>query len=90
MPLCPALLSGNAASMAGTTSSPLSCMPAVIEASACVGSACVKWVPEHRTDDGFAPLRANEYLDGGELTGMGWCADNLRRAPFADAVGGEE
>ena len=90
MPLCPALLSGNAASMAGSTLFPLFSMPLVIEASACLGSACVKWVPEHRTDDGFAPLRANEYLDVSELTGLGWCADNLRRAPFADAAEGKE
>ena len=89
MPLCPALLSGNAASMAGTTSSPLCCMPAVIEASACLGSVCAKWVPESGSS-GSNEGPMNEGGDKYPLTGFGWCADNLRRAPFADAAGGEE
>lgn len=89
MPLCPALLSGNAASMSSSESKPYYCMSEVIEASACLGSACAKWVPQIR----YAGSSGAPMYEGGDkypITGLGWCADNLRREPFADAAGGKE
>lgn len=57
----------------------------------CVGSACPMWVPEvtrkggaHGTHDVLEPAPANPRAGDGKLTNLGWCADNLRRAPWAD------
>ncbi len=79
-PLCPALLAAHAASMVNVQDSPINCMPRVIEGSACLGSRCVKWVPETKRGEGV-PAEGGYASD---LTGNGWCSDNLRRAPFAD------
>lgn len=47
----------------------------------CLGSRCVKWVPELNHGNGIPE-------DGGyssaAITGNGWCCDNTRRAPYAD------
>jgi hypothetical protein len=75
--------------MSSSESKPYYCMSLVIEASACLGSACVKWVPQSG-DAGYTGAPMYEGGDNYPITGLGWCADNLRRAPFADAAGGEE
>jgi hypothetical protein len=91
MPLCPALLSGNAASMTGSTLTPDGGKPLVIEASSCLGSKCVKWVPEiySFTEGTYRammtspdPIMTDE--ERGHFTGSGWCSDNLRSLPFED------
>lgn len=64
----------------------------------CLGSACVRFVPEQTTNvDGEAAVwRVGMFEPGGffrdsqmgfpdtKATGRGWCADNLRALPFKD------
>lgn len=64
----------------------------------CLGSACVRFVPEQTTNvDGEAAVwvvgltqPGGWILDqydapvAGKNTGRGWCADNLRALPFKD------
>ena len=56
----------------------------------CIGSACAMWVPEVGAADDPRPATvgwtsADRYA---ESTGRGWCAENLRREPWADPAGG--
>lgn len=61
---------------------------AVAEKGPCIGSRCAMWVPSLDADgepagEGLGGFWANpENRD--RPNGLGWCADNLRRAPWAD------
>lgn len=64
----------------------------------CLGSACVRFVPEQTTNvDGQSAVWRVGMTEpgggvrdqygvhtGGKNTGRGWCADNLRALPFRD------
>lgn len=62
--------------------------PSLGPSRACIGSACVMWVPEIECPNGDAFLRQEEG-DERPPTGRGVCADNLRAVPFADPAKGE-
>jgi hypothetical protein len=90
IPLCPALMQGHAASLATANAKPADCMPLVTDGSACLGSRCAKWVPELGALDPSAEawtwIQEPGMTNNGpcRATGRGGCADNVRRAPFAD------
>lgn len=64
----------------------------------CLGSACVRFVPELTTnvdgktaawrigvtEPGGGVLNQYDVRVFGKNTGRGWCADNLRGVPFKD------
>jgi len=58
----------------------------------CQGSACVLFVPEVASDGetGARMTGSDDAIfrrlqrEGGDPTGRGWCAHNLRREPYPD------
>lgn len=63
----------------------------------CLGSLCALWVPEIESNARVAPRlegsrearygvdsNYNTCIEDGKHSGRGWCAENLRRTPFAD------
>lgn len=57
----------------------------------CEGSRCALWAPEMGSRYSGQPPSEHHHgvRDHREPTGLGWCADNLRREPWPDPAKGD-